>query len=228
MNLSFFPAPKKKNLTQLHNMKLQILLTGGVWLLILSKAASAMPTTPLSATLNATVAQLGSTEIGHVNLEQRVFYQGTVEDQTNNYLFNMTLESFISLRDERYPSFGRARAYAPSAYQHLCSFTTAPTYHVISFQSMLTLCATARQIHKRSKNKISRNFKSDHYHQCATPGLQIDVCQACAEDPRRKDIGCKHRTNMCRSLVQDVCKCLGDTYYTAVQKFGRKEKRGFV
>lgn len=76
----------------------------------------------------------------------------------------------------------------------------------------------------------------------------MDICEACAEDPQRKDIDCKHRTDMCKYPAEDVCKCLGgksiripdsvqnksfqfsnlprtDIYYTAVKKFGRKEKR---
>lgn len=37
----------------------------------------------------------------------------------------------------------------------------------------------------------------------------MDICEACAEDPHRKDIDCKHRTDMCKFPAEDVCKCLG-------------------
>lgn len=171
-------------------MKLHTLLTGGAWLLILSKAASAMPTIPLSATLTTTVAQLEPTESEHGNLEERVPHQDAVEDQTDNYLFNMTLESFISLRDERYPSYffwesdGCSQSpdapfgfpFLPACYRHDFGYdqykrvpritlslsnivhapsrlptplfdNIAPRYHIIFLESMLTMCATARQIH---------------------------------------------------------------------------------
>ncbi|KAL1865312.1 hypothetical protein Daus18300_007202 [Diaporthe australafricana] len=151
---------------------------------------------------------------------------GAVEDQADRFLFNITLESFMYLRDLHYPSYfdwdsdGCSQSpdapfgfpFLPACYRHDFG------YDQYKKQGRFT---------PEGKDSLDRNFREDLYHQCSAPGLQVDVCQACAEDPHRKDIDCKHRTDMCKFPAQDVCKCLGDMYYAAVVKFG-KEKRAPV
>lgn len=86
-------------------MKLNTLLSNGTSLLMLSTSASALPTAPVSATPTTTAQPIITPATGHVNLGEPVPPPRQREDLADDYLFNMTLESFISLRDQRYPSY---------------------------------------------------------------------------------------------------------------------------
>lgn len=86
-------------------MKPNTLLSSGTSLLMLSTTASASPTAPVSAAPNTTAQPIITPGTGHVNLGELVPPERQREEQADHYLFNMTLESFISLRDQRYPSY---------------------------------------------------------------------------------------------------------------------------
>lgn len=74
-------------------------------LLALSTAASALPTAQVSASPNTTPQPIITPGTGHVDLGEPVPPPLQREIQADQYLFNMTLESFITLRDQRYPSY---------------------------------------------------------------------------------------------------------------------------
>lgn len=74
-------------------------------LLALSTAASALPTAQVSASPNTTAQPIITPGTGHVDLGEPVPPPLQREIQADQYLFNMTLESFITLRDQRYPSY---------------------------------------------------------------------------------------------------------------------------
>ena len=76
-------------------------------LLMLSTAASVLPTAPVSVAPNTTAPQqpIITPITGHVNLGEEVPPGIQREEQADQYLFNITLESFISHRDQRYPSY---------------------------------------------------------------------------------------------------------------------------
>ncbi|KAG8170028.1 hypothetical protein KVR01_000773 [Diaporthe batatas] len=199
-------------------MKLYM-LSSTTALLALLTAASALPADP-STTVPPPII---TPTTGHVNQGEQVPPEISKEEQANQYLFNMTLESFISLRDQRYPSYfwwesdGCSQSpnapfgfpFLPACYRHDFG------YDQYKRQNRFTPDA---------KNKIDRNFRADLYHICSAPDLKNEICEACAEDPNRGDFDCKHRTDMCKFPQEDVCKCLGDIYYTAVKAFGRKQK----
>lgn len=86
-------------------MKLEILSSASA-LLAMSNVASASPIDPAGATSSTIVPQpIITPTTGHVNLGEQVPPEISREEQADQYLFNMTLESFITLRDERYPSY---------------------------------------------------------------------------------------------------------------------------
>lgn len=86
-------------------MKLNTLLSSGILLLMLSTAVSALPAPQVSATPNTTAQPIITPGIGHVDLGESVSLPRQREEQADEYLFNITLESFITLRDQRYPSY---------------------------------------------------------------------------------------------------------------------------
>ncbi|KAI7783681.1 hypothetical protein LA080_011390 [Diaporthe eres] len=205
-------------------MKLNTLLSSGAPLLMLSTTAPASPTASVSATSTTTAQPIITPATGHVNLGEPVPPPHQREELADDYLFNMTLESFITLRDQRYPSYffwesdGCSQSpdyplgfpFLPACYRHDFG------YDQYKKQNRFT---------STNKAKLDRNFRSDLYHICAAPDLKSEICEACEEDPHRKDIDCKHRSDMCKFPAEDVCKCLADIYYTAVKEFARKQKR---
>lgn len=88
-------------------MKLKI-LSSVTALLALLTAASASLFDEVFTTLRTktTVPQpIITPTTGHVNQGEQKSPELSKEEQADQYLFNMTLESFITLRDERYPSY---------------------------------------------------------------------------------------------------------------------------
>ena len=92
-------------LVRSHNMKLNTLINSGTSLLMLAAAASESPTIPVLAAPNTTAQPIITPGTGHVNLGEEVPPGRAREEQADQYLFNTTLESFITLRDQRYPSY---------------------------------------------------------------------------------------------------------------------------
>lgn len=86
-------------------MKLNNFLSSSTSLLMLSTAASALPIPQESAASNTTAQPIIIPGTGHVNLGEPVPPPRQREEQADEYLFNMTLESFITLRDKRHPSY---------------------------------------------------------------------------------------------------------------------------
>lgn len=86
-------------------MKLTNVLSTGTPLLMLSTAASALPIPQESAAPNTAAQPIITPGTGHVDLGEPVPPPRQREEQADDYLFNMTLESFITLRDQRYPSY---------------------------------------------------------------------------------------------------------------------------
>lgn len=83
-------------------MKINALVYSGI---ALSTAASALPTDPVSAAPNTTAQPIIIPETGHLNLGEPVPPGVARERQADQYLFDIPLELFISLRDQHYPSY---------------------------------------------------------------------------------------------------------------------------
>ncbi|KAK7716409.1 hypothetical protein SLS64_003563 [Diaporthe eres] len=101
-------------------MKLNTLLSSGAPLLMLSTTASASPTAPVSATPTTTAQPIITPATGHVNLGEPVPPPHQREELADNYLFNTTLESFIALRDQRYPSYFFWESDDPDLKSEIC------------------------------------------------------------------------------------------------------------
>lgn len=87
-------------------MKLNI-TSSAVALLRLSTLASAASTAPASAASNTTSPEqpIITPTTGHVDLGEEVPPGRQREEQADQYLFDITLDSFMSHRDQRYPSY---------------------------------------------------------------------------------------------------------------------------
>ncbi|KAH8763741.1 prokaryotic phospholipase A2-domain-containing protein [Diaporthe sp. PMI_573] len=143
---------------------------------MLSTAASVLPTAPVSAAPNTTALQqpIITPTTGHVNLGEEVPPGIQREEQADQYLFNITLESFISHRDQRYPSYfwwesdGCSQSpdapfgfpFLPACYRHDFG------YDQYKKQNRWTPAA---------KDKLDRNFRSEYISNLFPSYLIVDV-----------------------------------------------------